>query len=205
MDAWRPATELPGRRPATSRCSTSASPRRTTHVKGQILALLDEYDIGYIKWDHNRDLVEAGSQPDGGRAGVHAQTLAVYRLLDEIRAAHPDLEIESCSSGGARVDLGILERTDRVWVSDVIDPLERQHMLRWTTQLVPPEYMGSHIASDHSHSTGRRHDLSFRAGTAVFGHLGIEWDLTAVDDGDARRDRGMDLLLQGAAPPPARR
>ena len=94
----------------------------------------------------------------------------------------PTLEIESCSSGGARVDLGILERTDRVWVSDVIDPLERQHMLRWTTQLVPPEYMGSHIASDHSHSTGRRHDLSFRAGTAVFGHLGIEWDLTAVDE-----------------------
>ena len=106
----------------------------------------------------------------------------MYRLLDEIRAAHPTLEIESCSSGGARVDLGILERTDRVWVSDVIDPLERQHMLRWTTQLIPPEYMGSHIASDHSHSTGRRHDLSFRAGTAVFGHLGIEWDLTAVDE-----------------------
>lgn len=55
-------------------------------------------------------------------------------------------------------------------------------MLRWTSQLIPPEYMGSHIASGHSHSTGRRHDLSFRAGTAVFGHLGIEWDLTAVDD-----------------------
>jgi alpha-galactosidase len=152
------------------------------HVKGQVLALLDEYDIAYVKWDHNRDLVEAGSQPDGGRPAVHAQTLAVYRLLDEIRAEHPALEIESCSSGGARVDLGILERTDRVWVSDVIDPLERQHMLRWTAQLVPPEYLGSHIGSDQSHSTGRRHDLSFRAGTAVFGHLGIEWDLTGVDE-----------------------
>jgi alpha-galactosidase len=152
------------------------------HVKGQLLAVLAEYDIGYLKWDHNRDLVEAGSQPDGGRPAVHGQTLAVYRLLDELRAAHPDLEIESCSSGGARVDLGILERTDRVWVSDVIDPLERQHMLRWTTQLVPPEYLGSHIASGHSHSTGRMHHLSFRAGTAVFGHLGLEWDLTTVDD-----------------------
>ncbi len=157
-------------------------PEAYDHVKGQLLEMLDEYDIGYIKWDHNRDLVEAGSQPDAGRPAVHAQTLAVYRLLDEIRAAHPTLEIESCSSGGARVDLGILERTDRVWVSDVIDPLERQHMLRWTTQLIPPEHMGSHIASGHSHTTGRRHDLSFRAGTAVFGHLGIEWDLTAVDE-----------------------
>ncbi len=152
-------------------------PGAYAHVKGQILALLDEYDIGYIKWDHNRDLIEAGTQTDGGRPGVHAQTLAFYRLLDEIRAAHPDLEIESCSSGGARIDLAVLERTDRVWVSDNIDPHDRQRMLRWTGQLLPPEYLGSHIASGRSHVTGRIHDLGFRAGTAIFGHLGIEWDL----------------------------
>ena len=152
------------------------------HVKAQILAVLDEYDIGYVKWDHNRDLTEAGTQPEGGRPGVHEQTRAFYRLLDEIRAAHPDLEIESCSSGGARVDLGVLERTDRVWVSDNIDPHDRQHMLRWTTQLIPPEFMGSHVASGRSHTTGRIHDLGFRAATAIFGHLGIEWDLARASD-----------------------
>ena len=100
------------------------------------------------------------------------------RLMDELKARFPGLEIESCSSGGARVDLGVLERTDRVWVSDCIDPLDRQQMNRWTMQLLPPELLGSHIASGRSHVTGRRHDLAFRAGTAVFGHLGIEWDLT---------------------------
>ena len=129
-------------------------PEAYEYIKAQILAVLDEYDIGYIKWDHNRDLIEAGTQPDGGRPGVHAQTLAVYRLMDEMRAAQPGLEIESCSSGGARVDLEVLERTDRIWVSDNIDPHDRQSMLRWTTQLIPPEYMGSHIASGRSHSTG---------------------------------------------------
>jgi len=152
-------------------------PQAYAYVRDQILAILGEYAVDYIKWDHNRDLIEAGTQP-AGRPGVHEQTLAFYRLLDEIRAAHPGLEIESCSSGGARVDLEVLERTDRVWVSDNIDPHDRQQMLRWTAQLVPPEFLGSHIASDRSHVTGRRHDLAFRAGTAVFGHLGIEWDLT---------------------------
>ncbi|HEY0535236.1 MAG TPA: alpha-galactosidase [Actinoplanes sp.] len=151
------------------------------HVKAQIFAVLDEYDIDYIKWDHNRDLIEAGTQPTG-RAGVHEQTLAFYRLLDEIRSFRPALEIESCSSGGARIDLEVLTRTDRVWVSDNIDPHDRQHMLRWTTQLVPPEYLGSHIASDRSHTTGRRHDLAFRGATAIFGHLGIEWDLSRATD-----------------------
>jgi alpha-galactosidase len=152
------------------------------HVKKQILALLAEYRIDYIKWDHNRDLIEAGNQLEGGRPGVHRQTLAFYALLQEIRSLHPGLEIESCSSGGARIDLGVLEHTDRVWVSDNIDPHDRQTMLRWTTQLLPPEYLGSHIASGRSHTTGRQHDLAFRAGTAVFGHLGVEWDLAAASD-----------------------
>ena len=159
-------------------------PEAYEHVKKQILAILAEYPIDYIKWDHNRDLIEAGNQMDSGRPGVHAQTLAFYSLLEEIKAHHPNLEIESCSSGGSRVDIGVLEHADRVWVSDNIDPHDRQTMLRWTTQLLPAEYMGSHIASGRSHTTGRQHDLAFRAGTAIFGHLGVEWDLTTATDDD---------------------
>lgn len=148
-----------------------------THVRDQLMALLEEYPIDYIKWDHNRDLLEAGTRPTG-RPGVHAQTYAAYRLMAELKEAHPDLEIESCSSGGARVDLGVLEHADRVWASDDIDPVERQQIHRWTQQLIPPELMGSHVASPISHTTGRSHALNLRAGTAIWGHLGIEWDLT---------------------------
>ncbi|MFD3922708.1 alpha-galactosidase [Streptomyces sp. NPDC058595] len=149
-------------------------------------ALVGEYDIDYLKWDHNRDLVEAGHSPTGA-AGVHAQTAAAYRLLDELRARHPRLEIESCSSGGGRVDLGILERTDRVWTSDCIDALERQRIQRWTGLLLPPELLGAHVGSPVAHTTGRAHTLDFRAGTALFGHFGIEWDLTAADPGERAR------------------
>lgn len=171
-----------GRTPVPSRHQQVLNlgiPACYAHVRDAILAILAEYDIDYLKWDHNRDLVDAGTHPDG-RPGVHAQTLAAYRLIDELRAAHPGLEIESCSSGGGRVDLGILERTDRIWVSDCNDPHERQQLLRWTSQLVPPEMLGSHIASGTSHTTGRTHDLDFRAATAIFGHLGIEWDLATA-------------------------
>lgn len=182
-----------------------AHPGAYAHVRDQLMALLDEYAIDYIKWDHNRDLIEAGDRTDGGRPVVHAQTLAFYRLLRELRAAHPGLEIESCSSGGGRVDLGVLEHTDRVWVSDNSDPHDRQTMMRWTTQLAPPEFLGAHVASDRSHTTGRRMDLSFRAGTALFGHFGIEWDLaeaSAADLADLTRWIALfraerDLLLGG--------
>ena len=156
-------------------------PGAYAHVRDQILALVREYRLDYLKWDHNRDLVDAGSTRTGS-AGVHAQTLAVYRLLDEIRGQAPGLEIESCSAGGARVDLEILERTDRVWASDCIDALERQTIQRWTAQLLPPELVGSHVGAPMSHTTGRTHGLAFRAGTALFGHFGVEWDLTRADD-----------------------
>ena len=139
--------------------------------------LVKEYGIGYLKWDHNRDLVDATHD---GRAGVHVQTVAVYALLDRLRAANPGLEIESCASGGARVDLGILDRTDRVWVSDTNDARERQDIQRWTGLLLPPELMGTHVGPPRSHTTSRTQSLSFRVATAMFGHFGVEWDISSA-------------------------
>ncbi|WP_249777225.1 alpha-galactosidase [Arthrobacter sp. C9C5] len=154
------------------------NPEAWQYIYDRLDALLRENRISYLKWDQNRDLTEMGH---AGRPSVHAQTMAVYRLLDALRAAHPGVEIESCSSGGARVDLGILERTDRVWGSDCNDALERQTIQRWTGMVVPPELVGSHIGPTTSHTTARTHDLSFRAITALFGHFGLEWDVRGLE------------------------
>ncbi|HHF2897436.1 TPA: glycoside hydrolase family 36 protein, partial [Vibrio alginolyticus] len=89
--------------------------------------LLTRYNIGYLKWDMNRELVQPGHQ---GKPAVHGQTKALYRLLDELYAAHPEVEIESCSSGGGRIDFEILKRTHRFWASDCNDALERQAIQR---------------------------------------------------------------------------
>ncbi|MEO3941844.1 alpha-galactosidase [Paenarthrobacter nicotinovorans] len=153
------------------------NPDAWQYIYDRIHALLSENSISYLKWDQNRDLLEHGH---AGRASVHEQTLAAYRLFDALKAAHPGVEIESCSSGGARVDLGILERTDRIWASDCNDALERQTIQRWTGLVVPPELVGGHIGPTTSHTTGRTHDLSFRAITALFGHFGMEWDVRSV-------------------------
>ncbi|WP_028643693.1 alpha-galactosidase [Nocardioides sp. URHA0020] len=149
------------------------------HLLARISALVSEYRIAYLKWDHNRPLVDAGHTPTG-RAGVRAQTAAVYRLMDELRLRHPGLEIESCSAGGARLDLGVLDRADRVWVSDCIDAHERHRMVRWTGVLLPPEVMGTHVGATVDLTTRRAHTLDFRAATAIWGHFGVEWDLTSV-------------------------
>ncbi|MEV5069886.1 alpha-galactosidase [Microbacterium sp. LMI12-1-1.1] len=156
-----------------------ANPDAYALVLERISALVAEHDIDYLKWDHNRDLVEPVARRDGGdRPLVHEQTLALYRLLDELRTRHPRLEIETCSGGGGRVDLGILDRTDRVWASDCNDPVERARIERWTRLLVPPELIGSHLGARRSHTTSRETDLSFRLAVALTAHAGIETDLT---------------------------
>src|SRR5690606_27053488 len=101
---------------------------------------------------------------------------------DELGDRFPSLEIETCSAGGGRVDLGILERTSRVWASDCNDPVERASIERWTRLIVPPELIGSHIGDAQSHTTGRRTDLSMRLATALFAHSGIEADITRLPD-----------------------
>lgn len=138
-------------------------------------ALLDEYDIAYLKWDMNRDLL-------GG--STHRHVAGLYEIIDRLRRRFPAVEIESCSSGGARIDAGILERVQRVWPSDTNDPLERLAIERWTSLLVPPEYLGSHVGAGTAHTTGRSHSLEFRLAGALFGHAGIEWDLTILSESD---------------------
>ncbi|GAA4775960.1 alpha-galactosidase [Microbacterium gilvum] len=152
-----------------------ARPEASAWVLDRLDALLTEYPIEYLKWDHNRDLLEA---VHAGRAGVDAQTRAVYALLDELRRRHPVVEIESCSSGGARVDLGILARTDRVWASDTNDPLERTRIQRWTEALLPPELIGSHVGPARAHTTDRVTELRFRMAATLFASAGIETDIT---------------------------
>lgn len=145
------------------------------HVLEQTSAVLAAHNISYIKWDHNRVLVDAGHL---GVAGVHGQTQAIYRLFTELKKRHPGLEIESCASGGARIDLGVIDHVDRFWTSDNNDALERQTIQRWTMQVIPPELLGTHIGPTHGHQTGRTLELSMRATTALFGHAGIEWNIT---------------------------
>ena len=148
------------------------------HVLGQIDAILSEHNIAYIKWDHNRHLSDPISD---GHPVVRKQTQAIYRLFDELKKRHPGLEIESCSSGGGRIDLGMIEHADRFWTSDQNDPLERQLIQRWTGLVIPPEFLGTHVGPTVGHQTHRTHSLSFRALNALFGHAGIEWNITEAD------------------------
>lgn len=147
----------------------------------RISSLVHEYAIDYIKWDQNRDLVLAG---DGSRARAAAQPTALYRLLERILDVCPNLEIESCASGGARADLAVLEHTGRIWTSDNIDPIERTRIQQGFLRFLPPEIMGAHVGHKTAHLTGRVTSLHTRAIVALQGQFGFELDARRLNPHD---------------------
>lgn len=170
-------------------------PEVADYLFGKIDALLRAHPIAYLKWDHNRDLTTAGLAD--GHAGYRAQVLAFYALVDRLRRAHPQVEIESCSGGGGRIDFAVLRHTHRVWTSDCIDALSRIEIQQGFLQFFPPEIMGAHIGTAPAHTTGRTQAMDFRAAVALPGHLGIEFDLRQLDTAARSALRGwIDLYKQ---------
>ena len=150
-------------------------PEVSQYLFDRIDAILADHDIGYVKWDMNRDLSHPGDAR--GRARSHAQVPALWALIDRLRAAHPRVEIETCASGGGRPDYGMLARTDRIWTSDSNDALDRQAIQRGASFFLPLEVMGAHVGPSHCHQTGRTLSMSMRAATALMGHMGAELNL----------------------------
>ncbi|MBU2876673.1 MULTISPECIES: alpha-galactosidase [Aliiglaciecola] len=165
----------------------------TDYLFSKINKVLCDYpSIKYIKWDMNRDINHTGDQY--GISAIHEQTKNVYKLIEKVKSHHPHVDIESCSSGGARIDYGVLAHTDRVWTSDSNDALERLDIQRGCSFFFPAEIMGSHVGPRDCHITGRRISMETRIAVAMFGSFGMEMDPRELTEADKTQLRaGIEL------------
>jgi alpha-galactosidase len=189
------AMRASGREPPLSRNQLTLDLTRS-EVSDHIFACMDkvlrEASVDCIKWDMNRDIAPPTNAD--GRALTSKQTRAFYELLDRVRAAHPNLEIESCASGGGRVDYGVLSRTHRFWASDCTDALERLEIQRGAREFFPPEIIGAHVSASPNHQTHRKLSLDFRALVALAYHFGVEMDPRTLDESErAQLKQWIDL------------
>jgi alpha-galactosidase len=157
-------------------------PEVIAHLEGVLTKLVDENAIDFLKWDMNRSATEPGSV--AGKAIWRRHAEGVYALMDGLRRRFPRLAIESCSSGGGRVDAGILARTDQFWTSDNTDALARVAIQEGASLAYPARAMACWVTHERNHQTGRRLELSTRFDVAMRGVLGIGSDLSALDDAE---------------------
>jgi alpha-galactosidase len=149
--------------------------------------LVSDNDIAFLKWDYNRNWAEPGwdAVPVEEQKKIYVTYVRnLYDILDRLRAKHPKLEIESCSGGGGRVDLGILKRTDEVWPSDNTDALDRLTLQDGFTQAYTPGIMMAWVTDVPSGIDHRVVPLKFRFLVAMSGSLGLGGNLNKYSPED---------------------
>ena len=167
------------------------------YVYGFLDKLLTENQIAFLKWDYNRNWSEPGwdQLPPDEQKKVYVQFIRnLYSILAELRAKHPGVEIESCSGGGGRVDLGILHYTDEVWPSDNTDPFDRLTQQDGFTRAYPAQVMMAWVVdSPHTMNgqNGRTTSVAYRMLSSMQGSLGIGGNLTKWSDEDLATDKRL--------------
>ena len=155
------------------------------YIYRQLRKLLEEAPISYIKWDMNRSFSEAFSNGKGrteqGKVR-HQYILGVYRLYDRLTREFPEILFESCASGGARFDPGMLYYAPQGWTSDDTDAVERIKIQYGTSLVYPLSSMGSHVSAAPNHQVFRNTPLATRANVAYFGTFGYELDVTRMTE-----------------------
>ncbi|WP_263356460.1 alpha-galactosidase [Acidicapsa ligni] len=157
------------------------------YVYGFLDKLLTENQIAFLKWDYNRNWSEPGwdQLPPDEQKKVYVQfTRNLYSILAELRVKHPNVEIESCSGGGGRVDLGILHYTDEVWPSDNTDPLDRLTIQDGFTYAYPVQVMMAWVTDSPHWLNQRSTSMAYRMLVSMQGSLGIGANLNKLSDAD---------------------
>ena len=142
--------------------------------------LLRDNDIDYVKWDANRPMSQVGVRRDVWFGHI----AALYRIVAEIKRRHPGVLVESCASGGGRIDFGALAVFDDFWTSDNTDALDRLEIQRAYSLVYPPRAMRAWVTDVPNFLSQRSIPLSFRFHSAMMGSLGIGCDLTAMSPED---------------------
>ena len=182
------ALTIPGRMPIRSRNQLLLDFSRKEvreEILKRICAILDQGNIEYIKWDMNRSLSDVWSRGVSARQQgevFHRYILGVYQMYERLTTRFPDILFESCASGGARFDAGMLYYAPQGWISDDTDAIERLRIQYGTSYGYPISSMGSHVSASPNHQLHRQTPLWTRANTAFFGTFGYELDLAQLGE-----------------------
>ena len=160
------------------------------YIYNKMCAVIDNANIEYIKWDMNRNITEAYSVSltnSTQKEFFHRYILGVYNLYERLTEKFPNILFESCASGGARFDAGMLYYAPQAWTSDDTDAIERLHIQYGTSMLYPLVSMGSHVAAIPNHQVMRNTSIKMRADVAFFGTFGYELDLNKISENEAQQ------------------
>lgn len=118
------------------------SPETQEFAYQTLARLIRENNLDWIKLDFNLDPGAGCNRTDHGHGagdGLYQHYMGYYHTLERIRRDFPEVTLESCSSGGLRIDLGLLRRTDMTFLSDPDYPVHDLQLFWGATTMLAPD------------------------------------------------------------------
>ena len=149
--------------------------------------LLTTYDIDYIKWDANRPMSQTNLERDVWYKHIEA----VYDIVKNLKLKHPNVLFEACSSGGGRIDYGILGIFDDFWTSDNTDAYDRLFIQENYSYIYPIKAMRAWVTDCPNFLSRRIIPMKFRYHSAMMGTLGIGCNILKFSEEEIELSKGL--------------
>ncbi len=103
-------------------------------------------DLRWSRWDYNIEPQPFWQAADPSGKIQFAYFEGLYRVLDTLMQEHPGWRIETCASGGRRIDLGTLRRAHVIWISDEVEiGLNCRRMQAGASRFLPSYLLNSSL------------------------------------------------------------
>lgn len=149
---------------------------------------IERLDLRWSRWDCNLAPGRYWQEADPTGRIQFAYVAGLYRVLDVLRERHPQWMIESCASGGRRIDLGTLRRSHTNWFSDsTINPAICRWMQLRSQLVLPGCAPNSSVAV--MRGAGDPGDIDEAVLSRFCGKLAFDGDIASLSEAGTRRVR----------------
>lgn len=181
-------------------------PAARAHLDSVIARLVEDYGIGYVKFDYN---VSPGAGTDHAADspgdGLLAHNRAYSDWIDSLHGRYPDLILENCSSGGMREDFAQTSRFQVQSTSDQQDFRLYPAIAVSAPLMMLPEQAGNWAYPQPTMST---EDIVFNLNTTMLGRFFLSGYLNKMTANQRRliaeaistHKRWVRPLLPGSVP-----
>ena len=176
------------------------NPAAYNYIFNKTSELIEKYSAKYIKFDFNADL-----EYDKSNSAFIKYAAAHERYIKELRKRFPDLYLECCGSGGARMNIHEATLYDSFWPSDNESPYVGLRIYKDTLLRLSPQYIDCFVALSSINGVTPHYECSenkllacadaiwdnvasvrhsFLYGYLIGSPIGLSFDLNSLSDED---------------------
>jgi alpha-galactosidase len=135
-------------------------------------------DLRWSRWDYNIEPNPFWRSVDPSGQIQFAYMRGLYRVLDTLMQRYPNWMVETCASGGRRLDLGMIRRAHTAWFSDHTEyPAVCRHMQARANRFLPGNLLNSSVAVGYQHGDGGFDDTAILS--RMLGKLAFDGDIAS--------------------------